>query len=558
MILRDYQREAVNSIYSYFERYAGNPLIVMPTASGKSFVLAAFIREVLNTWSDQRILILTHVKELIRQDYNELISHWEDAPAGVYSAGLKRRDADSQILFAGIQSVHKYANQIGKTNLIFIDECHLVPRNSNTMYRRFLDEMLAINPTMKIIGLTATHYRLDSGMLTEGEDRIFTDVAYEVPIKRLIEEGYLAPLITKEPNMKIDLTGVHSRGGDFIPGELQDAVDTEDYNKYASAEICHYGRGRKAWLVFCTGIDHAFNVRDMLRSRGIKVETITGKTNSFERDLILQQFKHGEIKAITNCDLLTTGFNHPPTDLLAILRPTKSTGLYVQIAGRGMRMAPGKENCLVLDFAGNIERHGPIDMVQPKRPGEKGGGEAPVKTCPKCQSVVYAGFRECPDCGFQFPEPKPEISNTATSRQIISSPEPFWVDVIGIRYSRHKKAGKPDSLKVQYEESSFSTYSEWICIEHGGYAQSKAQQWLAKRSRGDITTVADALAIANSMPQAARILVKPDGRFNRIVGQQFGDVDYINVDSDELYAIAQEEARSPFEQPTAEEEELPF
>lgn len=231
MELRTYQRQAVDAIYHYFETHQGNPLIVMPTASGKSFVLAAFIREVLEAWPDQRILILTHVKELIQQDYNELVEHWPLAPAGVYSAGLKRRDTQAQVLFAGIQSVHKRARELGGFDLILIDECHLVPRKSDTMYRRFLDDMHTLNDKVKIIGLTATHYRLDSGLLTEGDERIFTDVAYEVPVKQLIDEGFLAPLITKAPKTALDVSGVHTRGGEFINSELRDAVDQDDVNQ---------------------------------------------------------------------------------------------------------------------------------------------------------------------------------------------------------------------------------------------------------------------------------------------------------------------------------------
>jgi len=523
MDLREYQREAVNAIYHYFEKNTGNPLIVCPTASGKSFIMAAFIKEVLETWSDQRILVLTHVKELIQQNYVELTQHWPLAPAGIYSAGLKRREAQAQVLFAGIQSVHSRAEELQSFDLILIDESHLVPRKSNTMYRRFLDDMFEINDKIKIIGLTATHYRLDSGLLTEGDSRIFTDIAYEVPVKRLIEDGYLSPLVTKAPNTMLDVSGVHSRGGDFINSELQKAVDQTEINKAAVREIIHYGRDRKSWLVFCSGIQHAYNVRDALRDRNIVAETVTGETNAMERDYILEGFKSGEIKALTNCDILTTGFNAPNTDLLAILRPTQSTGLYVQIVGRGMRIAPGKENCLILDFAGNIERHGPIDKVQPNghKGKGKGKGEAPVKKCPKCRSVVYTGFTECPDCGYVFPPPEVKINPEASSRSIISSPEPFWVDVDSICYSRHQKFGKPDSLRVDYK-CGLLVYSEWICLEHTGFAQRTARNWWS-RHRGDptVVTISQALSVAQYLRAPSRIMVREDGKFWRIMRYDF-------------------------------------
>jgi len=549
MELRAYQREAVDAIYHYFERNTGNPLVVMPTASGKSFIMAAFIKEVLDTWSDQRIMILTHVKELIQQNYTELIGHWILAPAGIYSAGLKRRETQAQVLFAGIQSVHHRAEELQGFDLILIDECHLVPRKSDTMYRRFLDDMLTINESVKIIGLTATHYRLDSGLLTEGDARIFNDVAYEVPVKRLIDEGFLSPLVTKAPNTKLDVSGVHKRGGEFINSELQSAVDQDDINKAAVREIIYYGKDRKSWLVFCTGVKHAYNVRDALRECNIVAETVTGETNIMERDYILTGFKSGEIRAITNCDILTTGFNAPNTDLLAVLRPTQSTGLYVQIAGRGMRVAPGKENCLVLDFAGNIERHGPIDRVNPYDPSRNGNGQAPVKTCPGCRSVIFAGFRHCPDCNHEFPPPEPELNPAASTKPIISRKESYWVKIEKIRYSRHTKVGKPDSLRVDYFENSLSWYSEWICLEHGGFAAKKARRWWERHGGDpDVTTITEALHVTELLKRSSRIFVQEDGKYWRVLRHRFGEDVEIEVEDD-----LEEEEYEP-----VEEEEAPF
>ena len=551
MELRAYQREAVDAIYRYFESHTGNPLVVMPTGSGKSFVMAAFIQEVLSAWSNQRILVLTHVKELIQQNYAELVDHWSLAPAGVYSAGLKRREADAQILFAGIQSIYTRAEEIQACDLVLIDECHLVPRSSDTMYRRFLGDMLAMNESVKIIGLTATHYRLDSGLLTEGENRIFTDVAYEVPVRRLIDEGWLAPLVTKAPSTKLDVSGVHTRGGEFISGELAAAVDKTDVNEAAAREMLHYGRDRKSWLVFCSGVDHAYHVREVLRGHGVAAETVTSETNHLERDYILSEFRSGGIRVVTNCDLLTTGFNHPGVDLLAILRPTQSTGLYVQIAGRGMRMAPDKENCLVLDFAGNIERHGPIDRVNPYDPSRNGNGKAPVKTCPGCRSVIFAGFRYCPDCNHEFPPPQSEIKPSASSKSIISHGESFWLEVEKIAYSRHTKIGKPDSLRVDYYESFFSWYSEWVCLEHGGFAARRARRWWKKRG-GDpeVMKIGEALRAAAGLKQPSHVFVQEDGKYWRVVRYRFdGGADVpVEVEGDWI----EDESAIPIE------EEAPF
>jgi DNA repair protein RadD len=210
--LRPYQRAAIDAIYTYFMVETGHPLVVIPTAGGKSLVMAAFIQEVLAQWPDERIIVLTHVRELISQNFSELIRLWPEAPAGIYSAGLNRRDVQAQILFAGIQSVHRKAYAIQRADLVLVDEAHLIPRSANTTYRRFLGDLTRINPQLKIIGLTATPYRLDSGMLHAGPDAMFDDIAFEVSVRELIDQGYLAPLTSKQTSTQLDVSGVRAAG----------------------------------------------------------------------------------------------------------------------------------------------------------------------------------------------------------------------------------------------------------------------------------------------------------------------------------------------------------
>ncbi|MGH6885919.1 MAG: DEAD/DEAH box helicase [Geminicoccales bacterium] len=349
--LRAYQRAAIDAIYAYYEKHSGNALICIPTAGGKSAVMAAFIQEVLAQWPDERIIILTHVRELISQNFAELIRLWPEAPAGIYSAGLNRRDVQAQILFAGIQSVHRKAYAIQRADLVLVDEAHLVPGQANATYRRLLRDLTRINPHLKTIGLTATPYRLDSGMLHTGPDSLFDDIAFEVSVRELIDQGYLAPLISKQTSTQLDVSGVATRGGEFIAGQLEAAVDQDPVTQAAIDEVVAYGRDRRSWLLFCAGVDHACHVSEAVRARGVSCATIFGHTAKTERDRIITAFKRGEVRALASMGVLTTGFNAPAVDLIAMLRPTKSTGLYVQMAGRGTRLAPGKDNCLVLDFA---------------------------------------------------------------------------------------------------------------------------------------------------------------------------------------------------------------
>ena len=519
---RPYQQAAITSIYGYFEKESGNPLVVIPTAGGKSLVMAAFIDGVLKAWPDQRVLVVTHVRELIAQNHAEMLGLWPEAPAGIYSAGLGRRDARARILFAGIQSIHDKATRIGHADLVLIDEAHLIPGKSSTMYRRFLGDLQAINPALKVIGLTATPFRLDSGMLHEGENALFTDVAYEVSVRDLIDQGYLSPLISKQTKTRLDVTGVGSRGGEFIARDLEDAVDQDAITRAAVAEVIAHGEGRKSWLAFCSGVRHATHVAEEFRRRGVSCATIFGNTPKDERDRTIAAFKRGEVRALASMGVLTTGFNAPAVDLIAMLRPTKSAGLYVQMAGRGTRLAEGKENCLVLDFAGNVRRHGPIDLVRPKRPGGPGDGPPPTKICPVCGTIVAIAELECPDCGYEFPGREVKLEPTASTLEVLSTGKPQWLAVSDVTYSRHEKRGGRVSLKVTYR-CGFSFHREWVCFEHDGYPRRKAEAWW--RERAPHLSVPDrvdrALTLTDGLRRPTEIAVRPAGRFTEITACRF-------------------------------------
>jgi DNA repair protein RadD len=447
--LRPYQQESVQAVFDYWSDSPGNPLVDLATGCGKSLVMASLIKDMVEGWPDMRILVATHVAELIEQNYLELVGIWPFAPAGIYSAGLGRRDARAQVIFAGIQTVHNKAHQIGHVDVLMVDECHLIPKNSNTMYGRFIASLKEINPDLKILGLTATPYRLDSGRLDEGDDRLFDEVVYTYGIGAAIQDGYLAPLSSKATATGFDLAGVGRQGGDYKQNALQAAVDQMDVTRAAVDEIVAKGADRRSWLCFCSGVEHAEHVRDEIRSRGITCETITGETPKEERRRIIEDYKAYRIRALTNNSVLTTGFNHKGVDLIAALRPTLSVALYVQMAGRGTRViyAPGmpletaedrkaaiaagpKPNCLFLDFAGLVDKHGPVDRVQPKTPG-KGDGEAPIKICPQeadergnigCGEKVHASAHTCPACGYEFPiDDSPKIAPQAASTPILST-----------------------------------------------------------------------------------------------------------------------------------------
>lgn len=529
MQLRGYQREAINSIYTYFNNESGHPLLVLPTAAGKGVIQAFFQREVLHSWPDQRILSLTHVKELIEQNYSKVVEVWPEADAGIYCAALKRRDRFNPMVFGSIQSVHKKADALGRFDLIIVDEAHLVPMNDDTMYRRFLDDCLRINPNLKVIGMSATPFRLDSGFLHTGEDALFTDICYNLPITRLIQEGFLTPLISKSGVEKMDTTSMRTVRGDFKPSDMID--EAKRVMAGACAEIVDYGQTRSSWLLFCPGVEYAVEVHEHLRDTyGLLGAVLHGGTPKDQREAILRDFKSGRLKYVTNCDILTTGFDAPIIDMIAFLRPTQSPALYIQMCGRGMRLSPetGKLDCLVLDFAGNVNRHGPVDTINivDKITGEKGEveleGAAPTKDCPECNSIVAVQTRICPFCSYVWPA-KHDV--TAQTQEIISTLEkPNWHDVSEVAYFRHTKADKPDSVRVDYR-CGMQFYSEWVCPDHEGYAKTSATKWLVAhnvdRYSAEMASTDQMLTDAAFFPQPGRILLRRDGKYQRVIDYDF-------------------------------------
>lgn len=559
-IPRDYQTAAEEAGLDALAE-GRDSLIVIPTGGGKSGVIGRITRRLIDEFDGLRIVNLAHVAELVDQAFRELIGMWDWAPAGVYQAQLGRRELHSRILFAGIQSIHRKVAQLGQVDVLMIDEAHTIPRSSDSMYGAFIKALRQANPNMRLLGLTATPYRLDSGRLDETSTKInprtgvpedippiFEDVAYEVSVRHLIDEGWLAPLTTKETQTTLDVTGVHRQGGDFKQGELQAKVDTDELNRAVAAEIAAKGQDKRSWLVFATGVEHAEHLHQALTHYGFRGGVIVGDTPSAQRTQMIAAFRRQELRYLINCGVLTTGFDAKAVDLLAMVRPTESTGLYVQIAGRGTRPVypPGfnpntatreerlaaiaagpKPKCLVLDFAGNIKRHGPIDMVQPRKPG-KGGGEAPVKTCPPalggCSSVVHASLMDCPDCGFHWErELSKQITRTAAAAPILSRAEPEWVQVARRSWHRHVKLGSPDSVRVEYWRGMSVVAKEFFFPEHPKVRWKAERVWRnfggAEPLPRDVT---EWLQRIGELKSIAEIRIEPDGRYYSVTGHKWG------------------------------------
>ena len=527
MMLRDYQQRAIDQCYSWMRQNDGNPCIVIPTGGGKSHIIAALCKDALQSWPETRILMLTHVRELIQQNAEKMRMHWPNAPMGIYSAGLGKRNLGEPITFAGIQSVRTKAERIGHVDLVIIDECHLVGHKDEGGYRTLLDDLAAINPALRVIGFTATPYRLGHGMITD-KPAIFDALIEPVSVLELIEAGHLSVLRSKHTALELATDGVHKRGGEFIESELQAVVNTRANNAAIVREVIERGADRKAWLFFCAGVAHAQDVAAMLAAEGINAACVTGDTPKAERDCILQDYKAGKIRALTNANVLTTGFDHPGIDLISMLRPTLSPGLYVQMAGRGLRIAPNKDDCMVLDFAGNVSRHGPITNVIPPAKVGEAKGEAPIKVCETCGEICHASARVCPACFAPFPEP--EKAPLKLHDDDIMGFEPREMRVKEWSWDVHtSRTSGREMLRVSYYGGlSDPVVREYLPVLNFGYAGEKAMQTLAVCARGaGVAMVTRGVgddsgwlaAVANAMhsgaPPAA-IGYTMDGKFHRV------------------------------------------
>ncbi|WP_372395214.1 DEAD/DEAH box helicase family protein (plasmid) [Azospirillum sp. HJ39] len=532
--LRPYQQKAIDDLYGWMGDNDGNPLVVIPTGGGKSLVIAKLVEDILTQWPTERIIITTHVRELVSQNFQELMGLMPHCPAGINSAGLRSRDKTSQVLFCSIQSVHKKAYELQKCDLILVDEAHLIPNKESAMYRKFISDMRAINGQhLRVVGLTATPFRMDTGMLHTGDNALFDGIAHETPMLDLIEAGYLCPLISKATATRLDVTGVGTRGGEFIASQLEAAVDHDEITASAVNEVVQFGQDRRSWLLFGAGKKHCGHILDALRERGVAAEAVFGDTPNTERDAIIERFRHGKLRALVSINALTTGFNVKSVDLIALLRPTKSAGLYIQICGRGTRclgadihesIRNGKSDCLVLDFAGVVSRFGPVDQIKVVDRKKGDGGEAPTKECPQCESICHASARECADCGFVFPEPVIKIEARSSALPILSTErvDPNWLRVDKVFYRRHDKAGGTPSLCVVYQ-CGMVQHKEYVCIQHAGFPRQKACTWWSRRAPGQPipANVDEALERVSALAVPAEIAVRPVGKYVEISGHRF-------------------------------------
>lgn len=529
MTPRPYQQTAIYSIFGYFTQNNGNPLVAMPTGTGKSIVIGGFCKQALEMFPSTRIMMLTHVQELVEQNADKLLKMWPTAPLGIHAAGLNQRDTKMPLIYGSVQSAINKIEEFGFRDLLLIDEAHLLSFNAQTRYQQIIGTLKDTNPKLKVVGFTATPYRLDSGRLTD-EGGIFTDICHDITtmseFNKLIAEGYISPLVPKPTKTKIDLSNVGIQSGDFALGDLERAFDQDHITRAALNEIIYWGQDRKRWLIFSSGIQHCEHVAEMLESFGVPTTFVHSKVK--ERSERIKDFQAGRYRCMVNANMLTTGFDCPAIDLMGILRATLSTSLWVQMLGRGTRPAEGKANCLALDFAGNTPRLGPInDPLIPERreKGERRNAretQGAVRLCSNCETYIHASYTVCPHCGNEFPR-EIKILPTAGTEELVRSdmPEVETIEVQRVLYYKHEKPERPPMIKVVYV-CGYSAYSEYIGLEHPGYMGKKSREWWRQRYYGEAPhTTEEALELTPELKQPKRIRVWVNRQYPEIMGAEF-------------------------------------
>ncbi|HAS6643577.1 TPA: DEAD/DEAH box helicase [Vibrio parahaemolyticus] len=385
--LRPYQADSVKAVIHYFRKHSTPAVIVLPTGAGKSLVIAELAR-----LAKGRVLVLAHVKELVEQNHAKYEGY--GLKGAIFSAGLGRKETDQQVVFASVQSVVRNLDSFkNQFSLLVIDECHRVPDDKNSSYQKVITHLRELNPGIKVLGLTATPYRLGMGWIyqyhTRGqvrteESRFFRDCIFELPIRYLLDENFLTPArMMDAPVLSYDFSQLKpANTGRYKEAEMDMVIDkAKRATPQIVEQIIQYARERKGVMIFAATVRHAQEIHGLLPEGETAI--VIGDTPTPERDAIIQAFKNREIKYLVNVSVLTTGFDAPHVDLIAILRPTESVSLYQQIVGRGLRLSEGKNECLVLDYAGNS-----YDLYQPEVGDPKPDSTSEIITIP------------CPACGF--------------------------------------------------------------------------------------------------------------------------------------------------------------
>ena len=537
MILREYQSRTVSDLFAWWTKHQESsdiPLLSLPTAAGKSVICAEIVRQLFDQWPDYqpRTVVLVPSKELAEQNAEKLINLLpKNIHVGFVSASLGKKVYHADVIVATIGSIAKSAHLLGNIKCVIIDECHLVNSKDAGMFRGFLND-LGRYCEFRTVGMTATAFRGNQVWLTDGEAPLFTGIASNVTMRELLDAGFIAPLVPPTTAMvtRIDAGSVGMSNGDYKVNELSDVV--EQYLRAVALESVKLASDRQKWIAFTPSVSNAITLANFLHKQGIESAVVCGETPKDERERLIAQFRRGELRCLVTVLALSTGFDVPDVDCIVWCRPTKSPVLYVQGMGRGVRISPGKIDCLVLDFTDTVERLGPVDTIKGRAKAKGGKQEAPFVVCDACGARNHATALVCAECGAVIRELETEKKDAKASTAALLSthvvaPEIEWHEVSRVAYKIHQKEGKPSSLRVDYYGGILRIASEWVCFDHTGYARQKAESWWLSRTHIDVPKNTEiAFAWANdALSVPTQVAVRKNGKYMEIVSHSFQPLD---------------------------------
>jgi len=556
MILRDYQTRTLDQVWNALQ-VKTNVLLTAPCSAGKTILFSKIIQRLLRENPAFRCLILVDREILVTQSRDKLR---DVAPELALSIGIvcasvsNQKRLDCSVTVASRQSLIGQLDSFPPVQLVICDEAHLLatPHEDNIepdQYSKILNKLCKYNPKMRLVGCTASPYRLGGrggyiyGAMNRSDAMPYFDmVDAEITTRELLAGGYIAPLTGRaqtNSGFLEDLKNVDMVAGEYNLGQLSNMMCktthinscVEAYQKYAS--------DRCKTLVFCTSIEHAESVALAFLEADIDSCAIHSKLSAIEEFANMEALKTGSMPVFTSVAKLTTGMDISDIDCIIMARPTKSTALYQQCIGRGQRLAPGKTDCLVIDLVGCTMEFGTdMDNLKVAIPSSGNGGDAPQKICQGekpdgtvCGQAVHASLRYCPHCNYEFEITEAVEAAIGDLKKVefnaLAKPETYKVTHVMYHCHLSKNSGK-ELIRVTYECGSFATFYDYVCLpdHYDGYAISKAELWWEERTDEFFPdTVDEFLFLSGQLAEPIEIEVVKDGRFDRITGYKFYEDD---------------------------------
>lgn len=492
MKLYDYQEECITSLFEYLKITRGkpdsNPLLQIPTGGGKSLIQAYAIKKIIKIKKDASIICLCHMTEVIKQNFSEFINYVENANVGIYCGKLNRKDS-SNILFSSIQSVYKSELVNRWFDFVFIDEAHLCNNKSQGIYRTFVEKLRKINPKLRIVGLTATPWRMDGGCLISGAEKLFTCNAYTISLKTLINNKHLVPIVTPKdtklfsPNLE-DLV--------MSPATKDFTLDSQESAMMKAVEpsleeALRIIPDRRKVIVFCPTIKICEKALAFLEAQGETAALFLGTTKENDRTRLKQNFENHRLRFLVSVNALTTGFNSKPVDAIICLRATASSSLWIQILGRGMRTYPRKDNCMLLDYGDNINRHGPVELIesppakQAARDNKLAGEYVFIKRCPSCNQEIPLQAKICQLCNYEYPVIERKFHPLIAGKDALfvgsNESEKMFIMEVGNAWLSHyvKEETNTQSIKMSFMCKNGKSFDKFFKFDSSFGGKLKAQ-----------------------------------------------------------------------------------